>query len=207
MPKHILELWWLIAVVLHKTLSCFGVELSRCVPHRCALLGRFVSLAFRGVQVQQFGAFHILKLVQHPYNFLDIVPVEWAEVAYVHTLEEVLLLGKSRLDGVVQANNALASLVVQYAFGVQPLRCLETKSVVSFVRIEVEQVLLHTANGSVYRHIVVVQDDEQVVGLARSIVQTLESQATAHRSVADNGNYVAFGVVCHLGSYCHSQCC
>ena len=204
MPKHILELWWLIAVVLHKTLSCFGVELSRCVPHCCALLGRFVSLAFRGVQVQQFRSFHIFKLVQHPYHFLDIVPVEWAEVAYVHTLEEVLLLGKSRLDGVVQANNALASLVVQYAFGVQPLRCLETKSVVSFVGIEVEQVLLHTANGSVYRHIVVVQDDEQVVGLARSIVQTLESQATAHCAVADNGYYVAFGVVCHLGSYCHS---
>ena len=150
MSKYILELWWLIAVVLHKTLSCFGVELSGCVPHRCALLGRFVSLAFRGVQVQQFWPFHIFKLVQHPYHFLDIVPVEWAEVAYVHTLEEVLLLGKSRLDGVVQANNALASLVVQYAFGVQPLRCLETKPVVSFVCIEVEQVLLHTANGSVY---------------------------------------------------------
>ena len=40
----------------------------------------------------------------------------------------------------------------------------------------------------VNRHIVIIQDDQQIIGINGSIVQPLKSQATRHRPIANNGD-------------------
>ena len=97
-------------------------------------------------------------------------------------------MSQCRLQGIVQAQQPLATLVIQQSLGVQPLRRLETKPVVSLVCIEVQQVLFHASHGSVDGHVIVVEDDQQVIGLAGDIVQSFKCKTAAHRSVADDGH-------------------
>ena len=89
--------------------------------------------------------------------------VERTEVSDIHSLEDVLLMAQCRFQRIVQADDALLAVVVEVAFGVEPLRSLETKLVVSFIGVEVQKILLHASHGSVDAHIVVVEDDEHVV--------------------------------------------
>ena len=91
LAEYVLVLWRFVSFVVAEPFSCLRVELSRCVPYSGGFLGRFISLAFYGVYVQQFRAFHVFQVSQYAYQFLDIVPVNGAEVAYVHALKYVLL--------------------------------------------------------------------------------------------------------------------
>src|SRR3712207_6325846 len=98
------------------------------------------------------------------------MPVEGAEVTYVHDFEHVLLMAYGRLDGVVEAYDALPTGIVQVAAGKQPLRCLGPQTVVGGVGIEAKEILLHATHRTIDAHIVVVEDDEQVVWRRRNIV-------------------------------------
>ena len=57
---------------------------------------------------------------------------------------------------------------------------------------ELVEIMVHSSYTAVYAHIIVVQDDENVVRGRRSIVQSFESQTATHRTVADDGNDVLF---------------
>ena len=83
-----------------------------------------------------------------------------------------------RLQGVVKAYDALATVVVEVAHGVQPLRRLVAQAVVRSVGVEIKKILLHTTNSTVDAHIVVVEHDKQVVGRRRHVVESLESEST-----------------------------
>ena len=72
----------------------------------------------------------------------------------------------------------------------QPACCLETVLVVGLVGADVEQILLHAAYRTVDGHVVVVEDDEQVIGRGRHVVQTLEGQTARHGAVADDGHHL-----------------
>ena len=133
------------------------------MPDGSTLLGWFVTLALGGMQVEQLRTFHFLELLQQSYYFLDVMTVERTEVSDVHSLKDVLLMAQCRFQCIVQADDALLAVVVEVALGVEPLRSLETKLVVSFIGVEVQKILLHASHGTVDTHIVVVEDDEHVV--------------------------------------------
>ena len=149
----------------------------------------------------------IERVVQEAHDLLHIVPVERPEIADVHALEDVLLMAQGRLDGVVEPYDALAALVVQMAFGVQPSRGLEPQAVVGGVGVEVQEILLHASHGPVDAHVVVVEDDEQVVVAVGDIVQALEGKASAHGSVADDGHDMPLFMPCLLGGHGHAEGC
>ena len=55
-------------------------------------------------------------------------------------------------------------------------------------------------------HVVVVENDEQVVGVDRGVVQPLEGQSARDRGVADDGNHFAlFLLVFQTGGDSHAQ--
>ena len=157
--------------------------------------------------MEQLGALHVFELAQQAHHLLHIVAIERSEVADVHALEDVLLMTDGALDGVVQANKSLPAVFIEVAFVVQPARGLETKAVVGGVGIEIQQVFLHAAHGVVDAHIVIVEDDEQVVGSGTYVVDTLESQSSAHGSVANDGYNMALAVAYFLRRHSHSQRC
>ena len=186
LTKNVLEFWRMVRVVANDSLARFRVEFAGRVPNRCLLFGRFVAFSLRRVQVKQFRTAHILQLSKNTHQFNDVVAVERSEITDVHTLENVLLTSQSRFQRIVEANQSLPTLIAHHSTRLEPLRSLETQFVVGRIRIELQQVFLHTAHRLVNRHIVVVEDDEQVVVGRRNIVQTLERQSAAHRTVADN---------------------
>ena len=189
----------------HEPLARGGVEFSGGVPHGCALLGGFVALAFGGVQMQQLGAFHIFELAQQAHDFGHVVPVERSEIAYVHALENVLLMTDGRFDGVVEPQNALAPVIVEIASCAEPLRGFKAQTIVCCGGIEVEQVFFHASHGAIDAHIVIVEHDEQIVRRRRDVIQPLEGQTAAHRSVADDGHHMAVFVAGFLGRNGHAE--
>ena len=83
-----------VAHVFLYELAGFLVELAGSVPCRGFEFGGTESFAFHCVYVQQFRAFHVLYLVQRAHEFGYVVPVHGAEVAYVQSFKDVLLVGE-----------------------------------------------------------------------------------------------------------------
>ena len=186
LPEHVLIFGRHIAAILYDALARLGVELARRMPYRGTLLGRFVAFSFRGVQMKQLRPAHILELAQHAHHLFHVVPVERTEIANVHSLKDILLMAQRTLQRIIQAQDALLALLVQVAFAVEPPTGLEAQPIVGLVGIEVQQILLHAAHRTVNRHIVVVENNQQVVGRARHVVEPLEGQSAAHRTIADD---------------------
>ena len=186
-------------------LSRLGVELPRRVPYGGFLLGRLISLAFGGVEMQQFWTLHVFQLAQQAHHLRHVVPVERTEVAYVHSLEDVLLVAQRRLQRVVEPYDAFSPVVVEIALGVQPARHSVSQSVVCGVGVEVEQILLHSPHGAVNGHVVVVEDDEQVVWRRRHVVDALEGESSAHCPVAYHSHHMAVVVPRLLRRHSHAE--
>ena len=156
--------------------------------------------------MQQLGAFHVLHLPQHAHELLHVVAVERPEVAYVHALKDVLLMRQRALQGVVEPYYSLAPVVVEIAFAVKPLRRLETQAIICLVDIEVYEIFLHSAHGTVYGHVVVVEDDKDVVWRRRHVVEALKGEASAHGAVAYHRHHVPVGVSSLLSRHGHAEC-
>ena len=120
LAEDILESGWLVGGVLDDALTGLRVKFARRMPDSDILLGRGVAMSFLSVQVQQLRSLHVLQLSQDAHQLLDVVAVERPEVADVHALEHVLLVRDGRLDGVRQTDDALAAVIVQQSFVVQP---------------------------------------------------------------------------------------
>ena len=105
LSEHILIFRRLAAVVASEALAGLLVEGARCVPGGGVFLGRFISLAFHGVQVHDLGSGHVLDMLEHLDEFFHIVAVEGAKIADVQTLEDILLARDERLHGVVEAHD------------------------------------------------------------------------------------------------------
>ena len=84
-------------VLLLDALSRLGIEESGGVPDGSLLLRGGISLTFHSVEMQELGTAHVLELFQYAHHLADIIAVERSEVAYVHALEDVLLMGKALL--------------------------------------------------------------------------------------------------------------
>ena len=204
LTKHILVLGRLVGRVAHDALAGLGIKSARSVPDGGFVFGGLVAFALGGMQVQQLGALHVFELAQQAHHLLDVVTVEGTEVAYVHALKDILLMAQHRLDGVVESYDALAAAVAQMAIVLEPSGHLEPYLVIGGIGVEIEQILLHTTHSAVYAHVVVVQDNKQIVGRTGHVVQPLKSQSSAHCSVPDDGNNMAFAVPSELCCYCHT---
>ena len=86
----------------------------------------------------------------------------------------------------------------------QQLIQLVSQAVISLACGYVQQILAHAALGWVYRHVVVVQHDNQVVVGAGGVVQSLERQSAAHRSVAYQAHDSA-SLFLRLVALCHRK--
>ena len=149
LAKHLLVFSFLRLVFAFQYLARFGVELARCVPNGGVVLGRRIAVAFLRVQVEQLGAFHLLQLAQNPHQVDDAVAVERAEIANVHAIEDVLLVADGALQGVAQADEAFATVVLQHAVALKEACGAEAHLVVGLVGAQAQQILLHAAHGAV----------------------------------------------------------
>ena len=205
--EHFLILQWIWIGSIGNAFTGLGVELAGGMPYGSLAFGGFITFAFDGVEVEQFGAAHILQLFEYAHSLAHIVAVEGSEVAYVHSLKDILLMRESRLQGIVKTNNALATVVVEIAHGVQPLGSLVAQAVVSGIGVEIKKILLHTSNSTVDAHIVVVEHNKQVVGRRRHVVESLKSEPTRHGTIAYHCHYMTVVVSGFACSDSHTERC
>ena len=87
--KHLLILHGLFVRRLLDALTRLSVKLAWSMPYSSRLLGWLIALALYGVYVQQLRTAHALQLSQYPHQFLHVVTVHRAEIAYIHALKHV----------------------------------------------------------------------------------------------------------------------
>ena len=66
------------------------------------------------------------------------------------------------------------------------------------------QVLLHAANTSVDAHVVVVQDDEQIIGRTADVVHAFERKTATHASIAYHGHNFPLVIALLMSGNCHT---
>ena len=206
LSEDVLEEGWEVAGVRGEAFAGFGVELAGCVPDFGGVFGGLESFALDGVEVEDFGAFHLLDVPQDAGHVDDVVSVDGSEVAYVHAFEDVLLSGGDGLEAVSEAYECLSAVFVEDAQAEEQLGEAESQSVVGVGGGEVEEVLLHASHASVDGHVVVVEDDEEVVRRGGGVVEAFEGESSAHGSVADDGYHVAVFFTFGGGCHGHAEC-
>ena len=131
--------------------------------------------------------------------------VSRSEIADVESLEDVLLMADSRFHCIAQSDDALAALVFEHTFLLEPACRPKAQAVVRLVGVKVDEILLHAADGAVNGHVVVVEDDEEVVGRRRCVVESFEGESARHGSIADDGDDMPLGVALETCCHSHSQ--
>ena len=66
------------------------------------------------------------------------------------------------------------------------------------------QILLHATNTSVDTHVVVIQDDKQIVWCTAHIINAFESKSATHTSITNHGHNLAFVVTLLMSGNSHS---
>ena len=119
--ENILELRRLVAGISDDTLSSLRVEFARRMPDGGTLLGRFITLALGGMEMQELRSLHVLELHENPYYLLHVMTIERSEISDVHSLEDVLLMAECRLQCIVEPYDALLAVFIEIALGMEPL--------------------------------------------------------------------------------------
>ena len=128
--------------------------------------------------------------------------VDGAEVAEAQRLEDVALRGDRPLDRLLQAagDGLRHAAHVALLEAVEGVPHLVAHAVVGAGGGDVGQVVLQRPDRRVDRHVVVVEDDQQVGVLqASGVVEPLEGQAAGERSVADDGHGAGVGAALRVG--------
>ena len=203
--KDILIAGWFARVLLLEAFACFGIEFPRGVPQGGILLCSGESLSFFGVDVEHLGTLHVANALECTYKRNHIMSVLRSEVADIHPLEYVFLSCEYRFQRVVEAQDLAFALLVEPSDAQQVLAGPIAQAIVPAAGVQLVEVMLHAAHAVVDAHVVVVEDNEQVVGHGTGIVQTFKSQPSAHTAIADDGYHMSF-LMMAVGSYSHAQC-
>ena len=163
LSEHVLVAWGQVAGVRFDAFACFFVKLPRSMPHVGSFFRRLESFSFHGVDVEQFRPFHPFQCFQRVYQFDDVMSVAGAEIANIHAFEHVLLVADERFQRIVETDEALAAFLVEPSPTEQFLRGGKPQVVVKVTGVELVEIVGHSAHAPVYAHVVVVQDDEDVV--------------------------------------------
>ena len=183
----------------------FTIELARRVPHHGVALGPVVALAFHRFDVQQTRTRHGAQGAKQPNERDHVVTVVGTEVTNVEAFEYVLLRREKRLEGIVETNEAFAARGGQQAPALQAARQTIAQTVVGRGGVEIEQVAFHPPDRVGDAHVVVVEDDEQVVGRLAHVVEPFEGQPAAHGPIADDGHHVLVGLAALHGGHTHAE--
>ena len=203
--KHILKFRRLPVLARFKTFALLAVELARGVPDDRVFLSQFIALALGGVDVEQARAGHVFEAAQRLHQLQHIVAVVRTEITDVHPLKDILLGGDERLERVVEADEPFAPRCVEPSPLLQFSSEAVAPAVVEGGGVDVVEVLLHAAHRMGDAHVVVVEDDEQVVGRVGSVVEPLKGQSAAHRPIADHRHHLALGMPLLQGGHTHAE--
>ena len=116
-------------------------------------------------------------------------------------------MGKLYLDPVVAADNVAAFLVIHESQLFKNSWHIIPELVVWAWGLQLGKVTAHAAYALWYAHIIVIQDNEQVIVGYGCVVYAFKSQSAAHCAVTNHGNYTAWGMSVAFVGHSHTKCC
>ena len=149
-----------------------------------------VAVALHRMDVHQHGTLRLPRLPEHRRQTLDVVAVHRPHVGKAHLLEHGAQRGKQRL---FHRRLHLMAPLVQRPSRRQLFQCfavLFLELVILRIRPHPGQVLGQSPHVPVNGHSVVVEDDHQRFAAAAGVIQALEAQTAAQRTVADDRHHV-----------------
>ncbi len=147
-----------------------GVELAGGMPGLGIVLGLWESLPLDGAQMEQARPLHILYLSEHLHELHHVMSVERPEIAYVEALEYVLAARHESLYAVVEAHYQPLAVVVENSLAAEEIGHPVSPAVVALGGGEVGEVSVERTHVVVNAHVVVVEHDQQVVGVVGCVV-------------------------------------
>ncbi|KGX49628.1 hypothetical protein Y025_5571 [Burkholderia pseudomallei TSV32] len=158
------------------------VELAGPVIEHRVGLGELVALALLRHDVQELRPAQLLDVLQRRDQRIEIVPVDRPDVVEAEFLEE-----GGRHDHALRMLLELARELQHGRRDAQHALHARTRGRVEAARHQAREMAIQRADGRRDRHVVVVQDHEQLRVLRHArVVHRLERHAGRHRAVADH---------------------
>ena len=175
------------------------VELRHAVVLDRIGLGRGIALSLARHHVQELQAAQVAQVLQRRGEVIDVVPVHRAQVVEAEFLEQ--RAGQQHalhmfLGALGQFQHARRGR--QYPLAGAPRRGVEAPGH------QARQVVVQGTDRRRDRHVVVVQDHQQVAVGRLGVVQGLERKARRHRTIADDGHHPA-RVIHAPRCHCHAK--
>ena len=120
----------------------------------------------------------------------DVVAVDRADVAEAQVLEHHAA-AEARLDGFLELHEEPLGRIAQQRHAVEQLDDLALEPRVRRVHPQAIEIVGHAADARADRHLVVVEDDQQLFALPAAVVERLEHDARGEGAVADHRDGVA----------------
>ena len=149
----------------------------------------------------------ILQLGEDAHEFFYIMPVKWAEIADIKTLKQVLLIGEQSLKAIAESEYQAAALLIDDFMAQAEAIYLKFEVVISARGVEMRHIFTYCSHVLVDSHIVVVEQDNEVVAINRSIVHSLESESATYRRIAYHSHHIAMFHSLQFCSHRHAQGC
>ena len=179
-----------------------GIELARCrvVQHRVGL-GELVALPLLRDDVQELRTAEFLQVLQRGDQRLEVVAVDRPDVVEAELLEH-----RGRDHHALRVLLELLRELEQRRRDAEHLAADVLRGRVELAAHQPRQVLVERADRRRDRHVVVVEDHEQVgVGHHAGVVQRLVGHAGRHRAVADHRDALAVPLALELRGGGHAE--
>lgn len=158
------------------------------------------------MQMQKPRSFHFLDILQNFYNLCDIIAIEGPEIPDVQSFEYVLFTRYKRFERVVESLDTAFALILNQTPFLEEIEELEADTVITRRGGDFGQVSVECPDVVVNRHIIVIENDKQIVGVVRCVVEAFECQAAADGRIAYQRDCLAvFLTRCVQVGYGHTQ--
>jgi hypothetical protein len=176
-----------------------GIELARAVVGDRIVLGELVALPLAGDHVKELRALQLLDVLQRRDQRIEVVAVDRTDVVEAELLEQRrgrhhalhVLLGAPR--ELPHPRHALEQVLARAAGGR-----------IDAAREQAREIVGERAHRRRDRHLVVVEDHEEIDIHRAGVVHGLVGHARRHRAVADHGDAAAL-LVLQLGRDRHAE--
>ena len=173
-----------------QNLSRFGIKWPDSVEFGRILLGRAIAFSFLGEHMKQYRPFDLRNVMQGLHELFDVMPVERPEIVETETFEQHPR-GHETFQGLLGTFCQVDQVPPDARHVTEQMFGLFLEADKGLGRHFTAEKRRQCADIGGYRHLVVIQDDNQFLLEVPCVIQSFESHSGGQRAVADDGEDLA----------------
>ena len=207
MAENILKKRRQILCLIFLTLTGFFIEPSRSMPYDSIFFGRSKSLSLNRFDMQDFGSGHIFYIIQNSDQMFYIMSVYRAEISDIQSFKYILMPRYQSFQTIVETEYGTFLLFGDETHFYQQTVKFVPHVVVKGQGVDTRQIMMESSDIVVDSHVVIVEDNQQVIRVSRCIIQSFKSQSSRNSGIAYHSDDLTVFFVFQVGSDRHTQCC